>query len=856
MEKPIMKPIDEEIIAQLYAWFLEQMIHGKPVTEASFAEKSLEISKALGSPTVTVTNDWLCAFRKRYSINYENDDDTENVSPYTAVYVKEECVNDDTSTTDSAPEEDDLESPENSGTGTPVNPPESAVAIKPEIDVPATTNPLAGVPVVLNSPSCAPASMNAMTRPPAPMTAMAQTPASINTMTRPPAPMNAMIRPPASVNAMTRAPAPMNAMMGAPASINAMTRAPVPMSTMMRPPASMNAMTRPPAPMNTMMGAPATMNAMTRTPAAMNTMMGAPATMNAMTRTPAPMSTMMGAPATMNAMTRPPAPMSTMMGAPASMNAMTRTPAPMNAMAGASSVINAPYMDMYVNPSVYMNPQTYMNTFMNAPNYANTSTFAGPVTFTEALAASANPGLNAGASATNASVSGYAGPPAVNAAMKVAAPSYMDTTDINPTMNISGPPYVNTPPYMNAGPTANAAASVGAATPAKTTAGTQLQGGQNMETETEEQLFLKSFAKKLETEKISHKNIYYAKDTGLAWKAFPKKLLERCMKGENRVSLFEKERITVLLCVNAAGTNKLAPLFIHKLEKPKALKHCKDELSVIFMSQSQAQLDHDVFVEWYKKRFKPSVKIFQFPEKEGKVLLLLDNHQKDSLQLAGELEKNDNFEIVLLPPGVASLAQPIEQKVVENTKKFYRFKMLRRVLNFPGGARKFYYDFDLKDCIDLFSAAWAEVTTSTIQNAWSGIVKRSPGTCLIKEEVEDDPLEPSLRDIIGLITGEEEPEETVNEFLLRCEDTERHFLTDHMEDDEEEEEEEEDEDEDEDIEESGHDAEVLSNENVKKAFETLLTWAKQHPQYIQLQVEYLKSYFENTIKDKRVERKH
>ncbi|XP_076295784.1 uncharacterized protein LOC143216529 [Lasioglossum baleicum] len=820
MQNAIMKPIDEEIIAQLYAWFLEQMIQGKPVTDTLFAEKSIEISKALGSPTVTVAKDWLYAFKQRYSINYENNDGTENAGSYTAVYVKEECVNDEVST-DPLVNEDDPESSVNAGAGTPVNPPESAVAIKVEIDEPETTDPMAGVSALLNSMPCAPASTNAMAR----------APATTNPMAGVPVLLNSMSCAPASTNEMARAPVTTNPMAGVPVILNSMSCAP----------ASTNAMVRAPATTNPMAGVPVLLNSMSCAPTSVNAMTRAPASINAMTR----------APASVNAMTRAPAPMNAMMGAPAGINAV----------AGASSVINinaTPYINMYMDPSMYMNPQSYMNTFVNAPAYVNTSTFAGPVTFTEAVAASANTGPNAGASTTNASVqTGHVGGPAVNTAMNVVVPTYMNRTGINTTMNISGAPYVNTSPYMNAGPSVNAAAyanaspSIVAATPLETAVGTTLRGVQNRGTESEGQLFLKDFVKRLEKEKISYKNVYYAKDTGLAWKAFPKKLLER-MKGKNRVSLFEKERVTVLLCFNAAGSHKLAPLFIHKLEKPKALKHCKDDLPVIFMSQSQAQMDHDVFTQWYEKHFKPTVKIFQFPEKDGKILLLLDNYQKDSLQLARELEQNDKFEIVLLPPGAASLAQPIEQKVVENTKKFYRLKMLRRVLHFPGGARKFYYDFDLKDCIDLFSEAWTDVTMSGIQNAWSGIVKQTPETCLIKEEIEEDPLEPNLQDIIGLITGEAEPEETVNEFLLRCEDTERHFLTDQMEDDEEEEEDSEEDEDEEDAEESEIDDEVFYIEKVKKAFETLVIWAKQHPQYIQLQVEYLKSYFENTIKDKRV----
>ncbi|XP_078053408.1 uncharacterized protein LOC144478910 [Augochlora pura] len=535
----------------------------------------------------------------------------------------------------------------------------------------------------------------------------------------------------------------------------------------------------------------------------------------------------------------------------AATRAATSTNATMVLPTGANaSPINAnatQYLKLCINPPMLMNPQARIKTpiFVNPPRYVNMSTYTGSFTFTNPVAAGSNVELNAAVSsgAMNASVPKFVGAPAANATVNVLSCSQAKA---NAMLNVpscsqtKANAVVTKPSRLQA--KANAAVD---ATPVVAVPRELRNVATKSSRCSNEQLFLKDFARRLAEEKISSRNIYYLKDTVLAWKLIPEKLLEPGMKDRHIELKFEKERVTIGLCVSACGSHKLAPLFIYKRERPKALKHCKDRLPVVFATQPQAQMDHVVFMEWYNKHFKPTVKILQFPDKGGKVLLLLDYHQKHRLQLVKE-QDNDNFEIVFLPECVASLMQSIEEKVVERVKKIYRLKMLRQMLNFPEGTRRFCHDFDLKDCIDLFSAAWTEITAANIQNAWSGILKKNRKSVLIKEESMGDPLELTLQDIVGLNPGEEQSEETINEFLLQCQETERRFVTDEMEEDGDEDVEEEDNSE------SESEGVILNEENIKWAFETLLEWSKHHPQYIQLQVEYLKNYYEKSILGKQM----
>ncbi|XP_043251502.1 jerky protein homolog-like [Colletes gigas] len=342
------------------------------------------------------------------------------------------------------------------------------------------------------------------------------------------------------------------------------------------------------------------------------------------------------------------------------------------------------------------------------------------------------------------------------------------------------------------------------------------------DTTTAEQ-FVNDFARRIEQEEIEYRNIYNMDVTALLWKALPTKIStnngERNMEG----TTCEEDRATVGLCVNATGSHKLPLLFIHKIKNPKELKHCKDSLPVIYKAQSQAWIDQEIFSDWYQNHFIPAVKTHQTETgTSGKVILLLNNC-RHKLQLAEKFQQDDQFHIMLLPHNTTPFLQPMNQGIIENVKKSFRHKMLHRVLSFPGGAREFYLDYDLKDCIDLLYDAWTETSATSIRNAWKNIIKRIPEESTIKEE-PGDPLEPNLQEIIGVITGEQACEQSVNEFLSKCTEAENNMAEDES---------------------SLPRSDTLPNEeDMKKAFKNLTKWSEQEPDFIRLHVQYLKGYYE------------
>lgn len=189
--------------------------------------------------------------------------------------------------------------------------------------------------------------------------------------------------------------------------------------------------------------------------------------------------------------------------------------------------------------------------------------------------------------------------------------------------------------------------------------------------------FISEFSQLINDEKIKEQNVYCMDETSLFWRSLPRKLLE---EEEERVAeTKEKEdRVTIGFCANASGTHKLPLLFVNKYENPRALKHCKNNLPVTYMSHPHAWVYRSVFRSWYLHYFKQEVKRHQQETlNEGKVILLVDNFNGHKL-FSNEID-DGHFKIVFIPPNTSSLILPLDQGIILKCKKLFRHKLLRRV---------------------------------------------------------------------------------------------------------------------------------------------------------------------------------
>ena len=76
-------------------------------------------------------------------------------------------------------------------------------------------------------------------------------------------------------------------------------------------------------------------------------------------------------------------------------------------------------------------------------------------------------------------------------------------------------------------------------------------------------------------EGYSNEQLYNCDDIGLHWKGFPKRTFVTSNEDKAKGFKILKDKVIVLLCANAAGTHKCAPLLIGKSKNPHCLKNIK-----------------------------------------------------------------------------------------------------------------------------------------------------------------------------------------------------------------------------------------------------------------------------------------
>ena len=186
--------------------------------------------------------------------------------------------------------------------------------------------------------------------------------------------------------------------------------------------------------------------------------------------------------------------------------------------------------------------------------------------------------------------------------------------------------------------------------------------------------FKTNFLTFLEEEGCCMEDLYNADESGLYWKALPRKSL--ASRRENTAPGYKvsEERVTILTCANVAGNHALPILMIGKAKKPRCFKNVMC-LPVCYKSQKSAWMDSAVFLDWFKHEFIPKVRKFREEQgKTGKVILLLDNASSHP-DIAVLNSIDENFIVKYLPPNVTALIQPMDQGVIEKVKRLYRKEM-------------------------------------------------------------------------------------------------------------------------------------------------------------------------------------
>ncbi|XP_045139357.1 tigger transposable element-derived protein 1-like isoform X2 [Portunus trituberculatus] len=222
--------------------------------------------------------------------------------------------------------------------------------------------------------------------------------------------------------------------------------------------------------------------------------------------------------------------------------------------------------------------------------------------------------------------------------------------------------------------------------------------------------------------------VFNCNETGLFWKRMPKRTYitteEKSLPGHKPM----KDRLTLLLCANASGDNKMKPLLVYHSENPQVFKRFKvqrKQLSVMWRANSKAWVTRQFFTEWINEVFGPSVKKYLHEKNLPlKALLVLDNAPAHPPGLEDDLLEEFQFiKVKFLPPNTTPILQPMNQQVIGNFKKLYTKALFQKCVEVTEYTsltlREFWkVHFNILNCINLIDKAWDGVTVRTLNTAW------------------------------------------------------------------------------------------------------------------------------------------
>jgi hypothetical protein len=196
---------------------------------------------------------------------------------------------------------------------------------------------------------------------------------------------------------------------------------------------------------------------------------------------------------------------------------------------------------------------------------------------------------------------------------------------------------------------------------------------------------------------------FNADETGLFFKCLPNKTLalknDDCHGGKQ-----SKERITVLLCTNMTGTEKLTPLVIGKSKKLRCFVNVKS-LPLQYMANKKAWMTIEFFDDWLAIVDK------KMTAERRKIIILVDNCTAHVVRR--ELK---SVKVEFFPANATSVLQPLDLGIIQNTKVLYRQQIIEKMI--------FDIDEGKETSIDLLLAfrmldkAWRKVSPLCIQKCF------------------------------------------------------------------------------------------------------------------------------------------
>ncbi|GJV05319.1 CENP-B homolog protein 2-like protein [Tanacetum coccineum] len=244
---------------------------------------------------------------------------------------------------------------------------------------------------------------------------------------------------------------------------------------------------------------------------------------------------------------------------------------------------------------------------------------------------------------------------------------------------------------------------------------------------------LKSIRDKVD--QFEMKDIFNMDETGLFFRLQPDHSLATMqLEGKKQ----DKERLTVAICCNEDGSEKLPLWIIGKYAKPRCFKNVNlNSLNCEYRANKRAWMTGVLFEEYVRQLDKKMV--------GRKILLIVDNcpaHPKI-------IEGLRNVELFFLPPNTTSKIQPCDAGIIRAFKMHYRRRFYRSLLEgyelgVPNPAK-----INVLDAMNLAISAWTmDVSANTIANCFRHCKLRSTDNMTFENSDEGGESTQELQNLI------------------------------------------------------------------------------------------------------------
>jgi hypothetical protein len=200
-------------------------------------------------------------------------------------------------------------------------------------------------------------------------------------------------------------------------------------------------------------------------------------------------------------------------------------------------------------------------------------------------------------------------------------------------------------------------------------------------------------------------DIFNGDEFGLFYRIPPNKSFT--IKGQKfKTGKKSKERISVFICSNMTGTEKLKPIAIGRAKQPRCFRG-KQSLPIIYRNNTTSWMTTEIFTEFLQSLNRKMLK------ESRNIALILDNCPSHvSLPLS-------NVKLIFLPPNTTSRLQAMDMGVIHSLKCIYRLKLVRKLLALlETTVEPTVKDIDLYEALIMLINAWNEVSEVTIKNCF------------------------------------------------------------------------------------------------------------------------------------------